>query len=138
MSIFTEIASAEHTFVAWFEKEITALEKAAPTLEKDADAVFTYATTGLAIVASQLEAGSPAAVLVSKALADLKTASATVYDFGTSPTIGTFIQSIVSNLGGLEGLAGIKSATAVSTVGKVVSTLAALATAFLQIAPAVA
>jgi hypothetical protein len=136
MSIFSSIASAEHTFVNWFEKEITAVEKAAPTIERDAEAAFTYSTTGLTIIAQEVEPGSAAAGIISKAISDLKVASATVYDFGANPTVGGFIQTVVKDLGALEGAAGIKNAGTVATVAKVISTLAALAEAFLAVAPA--
>jgi hypothetical protein len=134
MSIF---GNALHTFVNWFEKSIAAIEKDAPTIERTAEAGFTYATTGLTIISAQLTAGSPAAQLVSKAISDLKVASATVYDFGASPTIAGLVQDVVSNLGGLESAAGIKNAGTVATVAKVISTLAALAEAFLAVAPVV-
>jgi len=137
MSIFSEMASAEHTFVGWFEKEITAIEKNAPTIERSAEATFTWATTGLTIIDTLLTAGSPAAGIVGKAISDLKVASATVYDFGASPTAGGLIKDVVSNLSGLESVAGVKNASSVATVGKIVSTLATLAEAFLAIAPAI-
>ena len=129
--------NAEHTFVNWFEKEIAALEKAAPTIERSAEAAFTYATDGLTIISQAVEPGSAAAGIISKAISDIKVASATVYDFGASPTVSGFISTVVSDLGSLEGAAGIKNPATVATVAKVVSTLAALAEAFLAVAPAV-
>ena len=133
MSIFSNDL---HTFVSWFESEITKFEKAAPTIEKDAEAAFTYATTSLGIVAAQITPGSAAAGIISKAVADLKTASAVVYDAGAAPSVGILVNDVVTNLGGLEAATGVKSASTVATVGKVVSTLAALASAFLAIVPA--
>lgn len=137
MSIFSTIANAAHTFAAWFEKEITAAEKNAPAFERTVEASAKYASGVLAIVASQVEPGSDAAKIISTALSDLKVASAVVYDAGAHPTAATLFQDIVSNLGGLETATGIKNPGTVATVGKVISTLSALASAFLTLAPAV-
>jgi len=130
--------NAEHTFINWFHNAVAAIEKEAPTIERDAEAGFNYATMGLTIIAQEVEPGSEAAKIISKAVSDIHVASATVYDFGASPTAGVFIQDVVKDLGSLEGAAGIKNANTVATVGKVVSTLAALAEAFLAVAPVVA
>jgi hypothetical protein len=133
MSWFT---NAVHTFVGWFEKEITALEKNAPAIERTVEAAAKYATGILTIVGSQVEPGSDAGKIISTALSDVKVASAVVYDAGAHPSVASMFQGIASNLGGLETATGIKNPASVATVGKVVSTLSALASVFLTLTPA--
>ena len=136
MSIFSNIASAAHTFVAWFEKELSKVEAAAPTIEQSIESGCTYAVTVLKIVLTQVDAASPAAKIITTAISDLLTASAAAYDAGAHPTLATLFNDIVTNLGGLESATGIKNANTVATVGKVISTIAAIAQAVLAIVPA--
>lgn len=137
MSIFSGIENAAHTFVGWIESEWTKFEKAAPSIEALTEAGAKYAVGVLTIVSAQVEPGSEAAKIISTALADIETASAVVYDAGAHPSVATLWQDIVGNLGALETATGIKNPGTVATVAKVISTLAALAQAFLAIAPAV-
>lgn len=138
MSIFSAIANAAHTFVSWFEKEVTAFEKAAPSLEKSADVAFKYASVVLGIVQAQVAPGSEAAKILGEIVSDIKVASAVVYDAGAHPNVGGLIQTIVDNLNALLSASHISNAGLVSTITKVVNTLAALVSAFSAIAPVVA
>ena len=138
MSIFSAIATAEHTFVAWFEKELAAIKKVAPTLEQTADAGFKYATVVLGIIVAQVPTGSEAEKVINEILSDLKVASAVVYDAGAHPNIGGLVQTIVTNLGALLSAGHISNAGTVSLITKVVNTLSALVSAFLAVAPIVA
>jgi hypothetical protein len=136
MSIFSSISNAAHTFVNWFEKEITAVKKAAPSIEKSADAAFKYASAVVGIVATQVPSGSEAEKILDEILADIKVASAVVFDAGAHANVGGLIQTIVDNLGDLLKAGHITNAGSVATVTKVINTLAALVSAFLTIAPA--
>lgn len=136
MSIFSAIAHAEHTFVAWFEKEVTRFENAAPAIETDIEQGVKYAVGVLKIVASQVTPGSAAAGILSTAVQDLTTLSAVTFDAGAHPSLASGFQAVVDNLSGLEKATGIKSAGTVATVGKVISTLASIAEAVLAIVPA--
>lgn len=136
MSIFSAIANAEHTFVAWFEKELAKVETAAPIIETFVENGVTYAVGVLKVIASQVDASSPAASIISKAISDLLTASAVVYDAGAHPSTASLFQDIVGNLSGLESAVGIKNANTVAIVGKVISTVGAIASAMLAIVPA--
>ncbi len=138
MSIFTSITNAEHTFVAWFEKELAKVEAAAPSVETFVENGSTYAVAALKIVAAQVTPGSQAAGILTKAIQDLLTASAVAYDAGAHPTLATLFQDVVTNLGGLETATGIKNSSTVATVGKVISTIGAIASALLQLAPVAA
>ncbi len=135
MSIFSAIANAEHTFVAWFEKEIAAIKKVAPSLEQSADAAFKYASAILGIIAAQVPSGSEADKILQEILSDIKVASAVVYDAGAHASVGGLVQTIVDNLGSLLKAGHITNAGSVATVTKVINTLAALVSAFLAVAP---
>lgn len=138
MSIFSSIANAAHTFVAWFEKEVQAFEKAAPTLEKSADAAFKYASTVVSIVKAQVTPGSEADKILGEIVSDIKVASAVVYDAGAHPNVSGLIQTIVDNLNALLSASHISNAGLVATITKVINTLAALVSAFAAVAPVVA
>lgn len=138
MSIFGAIANAEHTAVAWIEKEWSKLQTEAPKIEQVADAGFKYATASLTIVLEQVGATSPAGSVISEAIKDITTLSAVVFDAGASPTVSGLIGDVVTNLSGLLSAGHISNAGSVATVTKVVSTLAALVSAFATLAPAVA
>lgn len=138
MSIFSSITNAAHTFVAWFEKEITAIQKVAPTLEQSAAAAFKYASVVIGIVVAQVPSGSEAEKILNEVLSDIKVASSVVYDAGAHPNVGGLIQTIVDNLSGLLAGSHISNAGTVSTVTKVVNTLSALVSAFLAVAPVIA
>jgi hypothetical protein len=129
MSIFSKIASAEHTFAAWAEKELTKLAGEAPTIEKVLGTVLTYAGPALQTIVT-VEAGSPAGALVGKVVAqaqsDLIAASSLVYDFGVTPSVSSILSSVQTNLGSLLTAGHVTNSTSVATVTKVTGELTAL------------
>lgn len=137
MSIFSNIATAAHTFVSWFETEAAKFQKNAPAVEVFIEQGVAYATGVLKIVLAQVAAGSPAAGVLDKAIQDLLTLSAVAYDAGAHPSLASGFQDVVTNLSGLESATGIKNTNSVATVGKVVNTLSAIVSAVLTIKPAV-
>ena len=132
MSIFSSIANAEHTFAAWAEKELTKLVGAAPTIEKILGTVLTYAGPALQTIVTA-EAGAPAGAIVGKvvseAQSDLIAASSLVYDFGATPTVGSILSSVQTNLSGLLSAAHVTNSGSVSTVTKVIGEINALVSA---------
>ena len=124
MSLFSSIASAEHTFAAWAEKEWTAIYKEAPKVESVLAATLKYAGPALQTVVTA-ELGAPAGTVVGKVLADaqagLVAASGLVYDFGATPTVSGVLSTVTSNLSGLLAAGHITNATSVATVNRVVS-----------------
>jgi hypothetical protein len=137
MNIGSSIEAAAHTFLAWLHKEAAAVEAVLPTIETDIENGVSYSTKILKIVASKVEPGSPAANIISKSIQDLLTLSAVAYDAGAHPSLAGDFQAVVTNLSGLETATGIKNADTVATVGKVISTIASIASALLAIVPAV-
>jgi hypothetical protein len=136
MSIFSNIANAAHTFVSWFETEVAKFQKNAPTVETFIEQGVAYATGVLKIVLAQVDANSPAAGILGKAIQDLLTLSAVAYDAGAHPSLASGFQDVVTNLSGLESATGIKNANSVATVGKVVNTLSAIISAVLAVVTA--
>ena len=107
----------------------------APAIEAFIEQGVAYATGVLKIVLAQVDANSPAAGILSKAIQDLLTLSAVAYDAGAHPSLASGFQDVVSNLTALESAAGIKNVNSVATVGKVVNTLSAIVSALLAIVP---
>jgi hypothetical protein len=140
MSFFSKIVAAEHSTVAWLEKELIALEKQAPTIERVIDAGLTYVgpvlQIGLTAIGDAPEAALVAAV-ISKAQIALKAASALVTDFGPTPTAASMFSAVSSDLGSLLSAAQVKNATTIATVTKAVSEVGLLASAVQTAATAV-
>lgn len=132
MSIFSKIASAEHTFAAWAEKELAKLYSVAPTIEQMASTVLTYAGPALqTIVTADLGAAAGAVVgkVIQQAQSDLVAASSLIYDFGPSPSVSSILTAVKNNLAALLTAGHVTSATSVATVTKVTNELSTLATA---------
>lgn len=134
VSIFSNIAAAKNSFIAWIEKECAKLEAEAPTIETMIETGVKYATGVLKILLTRVDAASPAAKIITTAISDLLTLSAVAFDAGAHPSLASGFQDIASNLSALENATGIKNATTLGTVQKVISTIAALAAALLPAA----
>ena len=134
MSLFSNLAAAKNTFVAWIEKEYAKFQSEAPAIETFIENGVKYATGVLKIVLSQVDANSPAAKIITTAVQDLLTLSAVVYDAGAHPSLASGFQDVVANLGALETAHGIKNPGTVATVGQVISTIAAIAASLLPVA----
>lgn len=145
MSLFSKIANAQHSTVAWLEKELAALEGKAPTIERVIDAGLSYIGPVLQIGLTAIGDGPEAALVgtvISKAQIDLKAASAVVTDFGPNPTAASIFEAVKSNLGALLSAAQVKNATTIASVTKAVNEVgmlgSAVETAASQIAAAAA
>lgn len=140
MSLFSSIASAEHTFAAWVEKEWSAVYKEAPKVEAVLAATLKYAGPALQTVVTA-EAGGPAGAIVGKVLADaqagLVAASGLVYDFGATPSVGGVLGSVTSNLSGLLSAAHVTNAGSVATINRVISELNTVAAVIPAVAAAI-
>jgi hypothetical protein len=141
MSIFSAIAAAEHSTVAWLEKELAALEGKAPTIERVIDAGLSYIGPVLQIgLAAVGEAPVAAAVgtVIAKAHSDLAAASALVTDFGATPTAASIFASVKTNLSSLLTAGQVTSTTAVAAVTKAVNEVGLLGSAVQTAATAIA
>ncbi len=131
MSIFSTLASYEHTFTAWCAKEWQKFWKAEPSLVALADRVFPYAKSALQIGLS-FEAPAVAAAagpVLDKIHSGLDVAAGLLYDFGAHPTVSGVISTVQSDMSSLESVAGIKSTQAKDSIAKAMNSVAALQSA---------
>jgi hypothetical protein len=132
MSFFSGIASAEHTFASWAEKELAKIHAVEPKIEQVTDTILTYAGAALETVVTA-EAGATAGALVgkvvSKAQSSLTAVSGLVSDFGASPSVASIVGAVQSDLGSLLTAAQVTNPKSVATVTKVANELGVLATA---------
>lgn len=140
MSIFSSIANAEHTFAAWAEKELQKLYSEAPKVEQVINTVLTYVGPALQILVTTTAgtaAGTIVGSVIKQAQSDLTAVSGLIYDFGATPTVGSVVSSISTNLSALLTAGHITDATSVSTVTKITNELGVLATAIISATKAV-
>lgn len=123
-SIFSGIAKAEHSTVAWLEKELVAFENKAPAIEKVIDAGLSYIgpllQMTLAFTGQEAAAGIVGKI-VGQAQNDLKAASALVTDFGPTPTAASIFGAVEKNLQTLLTDAHVTGTQSVAAVTKVVN-----------------
>ena len=124
MSILSGIANAEHTFIAWCDKEWAIFLKAEPQLEQIADTTLKYVAGALQIAAS-IEASNPAIAEISKVINTAQTgitaASGLIADFGATPTASGILSAVASDLSELLAAAHITNAKSVAAVTKAVN-----------------
>jgi hypothetical protein len=140
MSFISVIEGAEHSTVAWIEKELTVVEGKAPTIERVIDAGLTYVGPVLQIGLTAIGDAPEAALVgtvIAKAQVDLKAASALVTDFGPTPTASSMFSAVSNDLGSLLSAAQVKNTTTIATVTKAVSEVGILASAVKTAATAV-
>lgn len=132
MSIFSKIASAEHSTVAWLEKELAAFVQKAPAIEHVIDASLSYIGPVLSIALSATGEGAMVPIVnsvITQAQNDLKAASALVTDFGPTPTAASIFSAVEKNLGALLTAGHVTSTTSVAAVTKAVSEIGVLSAA---------
>lgn len=141
VSVFAKVVAAEHSTVAWLEKEIVVLEGEAPTIERVVDTGLAYIGPALQLSLTFLGDAPAAAlvgVVVQKAQADLKAASALITDFGPTPTAATMFQSVETNLTALLAAGQVTSSKSVAAVTKAINEIGILGTAIQLAAAALA
>lgn len=131
-SIFNEVKTAEHTFVAWAEKEFQAIEKNEPAVEKIADTALTYAKMILPTIL--VAEGDPVAAAIAlktmnQAQNDMTAVQGVITDVGASPTVASKIASISTNIGTLLTVGQVKDPKSAANITNVVNSLASVATA---------
>ncbi len=140
MSIFTAIANAEHSTAAWIEKELLAIEKKAPTIAKVTDATIKYVSLALQVAldsVGQTTLATEVGNISSTAQSELLAISATITDFGPTPTAATALAAVQANIGTILTTAGVSTQTAaaatkaaneVGVLGAAISTAASAIT----------
>src|SRR5271168_1462721 len=123
-SFFKDIENAEHSTVAWIEKELATLVGDAPTIERVVDAGLSYIGPVLEIALAAVGQTAVATVVenvVNQAENDLQAASALITDFGPTPTAASIFASVKANLGALLTAGHVASTAAVAAVNKAVA-----------------
>lgn len=131
-SVFNGLVKAEHSTVAWLEKELVAFEKAAPTIEKVIDAGLAYIGPVLQLALTDVgksDVADEVGNVVTQAQNDLKAASALVTDFGPTPTAASIFSSVEANLSALLTAGHVTSTVAVAAVNKAVAEIGLLGAA---------
>jgi hypothetical protein len=130
MNIWSDIKGIEHTVVSWLAKEYAKFYKAEPTIDSIVDSTVKYVEIGLPIVLDVTgEAVLDPAIeaVLNEVVSDLKVVSATVYDFGPSPSAATILSSVQANLSGLETAGHVKDPAKVAKLTLIVNAVGALA-----------
>lgn len=144
MSIFTSvfhgIDKAAHSTVAWLEKQLAALVKAAPKIEHVIDAGLAYVGPVLELSLTTIGEGDAAAKVVDvvrEAQGALNAASALVTDFGPSPTAASIFNSVQSNLKELLTAGHVTNTQSVAAVQKAVDEIGLIGAAVGEAATAI-
>jgi len=128
-AIVADVEKGRKTVVGWLVKEYSAFYKAEPTIETVVDDTVQYAEIGLPIVLG-VTGGEALAPEVDDVLNDitsgLKVVSATIYDFGPSPTAASVLAGVQTNLQNLETVAGIKDPAKLAKLQLIVNAVGAL------------
>jgi len=129
-SAWNEVEGVEHTVVSFLAKEYAAFYKHEPAIETVIDDTVKYVEIGLPIVLDATGEGALApavTAIVDEVYSDLKVVSATVYDFGPSPTAASILSSVQANLSSLETAGHVKDSAKLAKLKLIVNAVGALA-----------
>ena len=137
-SFLKAIEGAEKTTVHYIEKTLTEIEGNAPAIERLVDASLNYIGPVLQIglgALGQTALAAEVGPVIAKAQNMLVAASATITDFGPTPTAASAFASVATNLNALLAAGQVKNPQSVAaftkavaeilTLGKAVETVAA-------------
>ncbi len=131
-SLFAKIVGLEHSTVAFIEKALADVEAKAPTIERVVDAGLEYigpvlqialAAEGQTVLAADL--GS----VIAKSHNVLLATSATITDFGPTPTAAGMFKSVATNLSALLAAGQVKNPKSIGAITKAVSEIGTLGSA---------
>jgi hypothetical protein len=121
------------SFASKFEKDLEALWKKAPAVEKVAETTITFVGPILETIFTLAGDGPAATVvgdIVSKAQQDLTAASALLSTIGPTPSVAGVISGVATNVASLETAANITDPKVVADIALVVKELQAVVAAF--------
>ncbi|HEY5054672.1 MAG TPA: hypothetical protein VII58_00840 [Acidobacteriaceae bacterium] len=140
-SLFAKVEGAEKSTMAFIEKTLAEVESKAPSIERVVDAGLEYVGPVLQIALAaegQTALAADIGPIIAKAQNVLVATSATITDFGPTPTAASAFASVASNLGALLAAGQIKSPKSVAAVTKAVSEIGHLGSAVQVAAAAIA
>ena len=130
MSFWSEVKGIEHTVVSWLVKEYAAFYNKEPEIDSIVDSTVQYVEIGLPIVLGVTGGAAlePAVEgVLNEVVSDMKVVSATVYDFGPSPSAASILASVQANLSSLETAGHIKDPAKLAKLDLIVKAVGALA-----------
>lgn len=128
---WSKVEGVEHTVVGWLVKEYAAFYKHEPAIDSIVDSTVQYVEIGLPIV---LDVTGGAALepaiegVLNEVVSDLKVVSATIYDFGPSPTAASILSGVQENLASLETAGHVKDPAKLAKLKLIINAVGALAT----------
>jgi hypothetical protein len=130
MSIFSGIANAAKSTAAWIEKTFTKILKTTPTVLSIIDTTLSYTSVLIEVIVERI-AGTTAEAEAAKVLAevrsDIAVLQAVLYDTGTSATVSSLLDAIITNLKALEAAGHISDTATLALVTKVLTELDVIA-----------
>lgn len=139
-----DIEKVDKTVVGWLVKEYSAFYKSEPTIVQVVDSTIQYIEIGLPIVLGVTGGAAlagPIDAILNEAVSDLKVVSATIDDFGPSPSAASIIQGVQTELASLETAANITDPASKAKLQLIVNAVGSLYQLILKTiaaAPAVA
>lgn len=131
-SFFAAIENAEKSTIAWIAKTLTAVEGKAPSIERVVDASLAYVGPVLQIglgALGQTALAAEVGPVIAEAQSVLLATSATITDFGPTPTAASAFAAVATNLSALLAAGQVKNTTTVATITKAVSEIGTLGSA---------
>jgi len=119
----------EHTAASWIDKQLTKVLKLGLKSTSVVYSVLTYASTLIEVVVGQIggtAAEAESVTVLTEVLSLLAAAKAALYDVQDVTSIGTLLDTIVTNLSTILTDAHITNSTSVALITKVVKALDAI------------
>ena len=140
ISFLHKVEGAEKSTVAYIEKTLTEVEGNAPAIERLVDASLSYIGPVLQIglgALGQTALAADVGPIIAKAQGMLVAASATVTDFGATPTAGSAFTAVATNLSALLAAGQVKNPQTVATFTKAIAEIGTLGKAVQAAAAAI-
>jgi len=139
-TIELKLELAEHSTAAWIQKTLLEVEGKAPEITSVVDTSIKYIGLCLQIglgAAGNTAAASVVGTVAAQAQRDLTAVSATVADFGATPTAASAFAAIQTNLGTILTDANVKDPTTIASVTKAINEVGTLGAAVSTAATAI-
>ena len=131
-SLFAKIVGLEHSTVAFIEKTLAEVEQKAPGIERVIDAGLEYIGPVLQIALAaegQTVLAAEIGPVIAKAQNMLVATSATITDFGPTPTAASTFAAVAQNLAALLAAGQVKNPQTIGAITKAVSEIGTLGSA---------
>lgn len=141
MAFLDTLKKFEHSFTAWAATEWSKIYNEAPKVEHVADTALKYAIPAVGILVQQYGSAPEAQKAVSvltEAQKDMQAASGLIYDFGATPSAGSILNGVQSNLTSILADAHVKNTNTVDKITNIINVIAPIAEALAPVVIAAA